>query len=311
MITYLLGLDAGGTKTIAVVIDHTKRELGRGSGGPGNYHSAGTAGALAGIQEAIGEALEQAGLNVAQIDAACFALGGMDRPEDVRVGESFAHTVLPGSRAIVCNDSLAALYSGTGKAEGVVVVAGTGSNIYGFAPDGRQAHAGGWGYRLGDEGSGWWLAQQALFAIVRAHDGCGPATELTWRFLSCLNLSRPADLLDWAYGSEWTRVNVASLAPFVQDAAQAGDGVAQKIVHVGVEALALAVQVVAQKLALDQSEFGVVLSGSLFRSEFYREAMQRTLSERVPMARPMLPQVSAAVGAAWLALDTWRREKIS
>src|SRR5262249_47505015 len=155
-------------------------------------------------------------------------MSGVDRPADRAVAESFARAALPDTRAIICNDAIAALYSGVGKAEGIVVIAGTGSIIYGFTPDGRSMRAGGWGYHLGDEGSGWWLAEQALFAIVRAHDGRGPVTELTTRILAYLQLQQPEDLISWAYSPTWTRDNVASLAPIVLEVAKAGDQVALK-----------------------------------------------------------------------------------
>lgn len=301
---FVIGVDAGGSSTRAVVLDETKRELGRGASGPGNYHSAGRDATLAALRQSIGEALTQAHIDRAQIRAACFALSGVDRPEDKRVGEAFAQAVLPSVHATICNDAIAALYSGVGKAEGVVVVAGTGSIIYGFAPDGRKARAGGWGYHLGDEGSGWWLAEQALFAIARAHDGRGPATDLTRQFLARLSLQRPEDLITWAYSPAWTRDNVASLAPLVLAVAQARDRVALQIVTQGVDALAQAVAVVAQKLEMHRTPFKVVLFGSLFRAALYEYALRRALSERTAHAEPVLPSVDAAVGAAWLALDS-------
>ncbi len=300
---YVLGLDAGGTKTMAVVMDESKRELGRGAGGPGNYHSAGKQGTLAAIRQAVGEALALARLRHDELSAACFALSGVDRPEDQRVGEMFAHTVLPGVRTVICNDAVAALYSGAGKAEGIVVIAGTGSIIYGFAPDGRKARAGGWGYHLGDEGSGWWIAEHGLFAIARAHDGRGPSTGLTSRVLSHLKLNRPEDLITWAYSPAWTRDNVAALAPLVLEAAQSGDAVARQIVQEGVGALASSVSVVAQRLEMISPAFNVVLFGSLFRSALYENMMRAALREQVPNAMPVLPLVDAAVGAAWMALD--------
>jgi N-acetylglucosamine kinase-like BadF-type ATPase len=300
---YVIGLDAGGTKTSTVVMDESRRELGRGVGGPGNYHSAGKEATLTAIQSSIDEALAHAYINRNQIGAACFAMSGVDRPVDKEVARIFAQVALPGVQTVVCNDAVAALYSGAGKAEGVVVIAGTGSIIYGFTPDGRRARASGWGYHLGDEGSGWWIAEQSLFAIVHAHDGCGPATDLTARYLARLNLANPEDLITWAYSPAWTRDNVASLAVLTLDAAQAGDAVASGIVRRGVDALALAVQVVVRKLAMDSTAFNVVLFGSLFRSEFYVSEMWRSLREQSPRGVPLIPQVDAAAGAAWLALD--------
>ncbi|HET6316120.1 MAG TPA: BadF/BadG/BcrA/BcrD ATPase family protein [Chloroflexota bacterium] len=300
---YVIGVDGGGTFTRAVVMDEERAERGRGAGGPGNYHSAGKGATLANIQSAVDEALGAASLTRAQISHACFALGGVGRPADRDIAQSFAQAILPDAHAVVCNDGVAALYSGAGKAEGIVVVAGTGSIIYGFAPDGRKARASGWGYRLGDEGSAWWLAEQSLFAIARARDGRGAPSDMSARYLKCLNLNQPEDLIGWAYSPAWTRDSVAALAPLTLDAAQAGDPPALQIVSQGTSALAQAVEVVACKLDMQSSAYKVVLYGGLFRSAFYVSAMRRAMNERSPNANTILPTVDAATGAAWIALD--------
>jgi N-acetylglucosamine kinase-like BadF-type ATPase len=301
--TFVLGLDAGGTKTSVVVLDEARREIGRGAGGPGNYRSAGTDGALASVRHAIDGALAQAGISPDRIGAACFAMSGVDRTVDRAVAEEFARAALPGVRTVICNDAVAAIYSGVGKAEGIAIVAGTGSIIYGFAPDGGSARVGGWGYRLGDEGSGWWLAKQSLFAIAQAHDGRSAATSLTARYLAHLNLTAPEALIDWAYGPAWTRDNVSALAVLTLDAAQAGDAVAMQIVQDGADSLAEGARVVADKLSMLHAPFDVVLVGGLFRSALYEAAMRRALTEQFADARAVLPSVDAAVGAAWVVLD--------
>src|SRR5438105_1455540 len=300
---YVIGVDGGGTFTRAVVMDEARVERGRGAGGPGNYHSAGKEATLANIGHAVDEALRTAEIARAQISHACFALGGVGRAADREVAQAFALAVLPDAHTVVCNDGVAALYSGAGKAEGIVLVAGTGSIIYGFAPDGRKARASGWGYHLGDEGSAWWLAEQSLFAIARARDGRGPPTGMCARYLTFLKLEQPEDLIGWAYSPAWTRDSVAALAPLTLDAAEAGDATAQQIIGQGTGALAQAVEVVGRKLDMQTSAYSVVLYGGLFRSGLYELAMRRALHERSPQAIAILPTVDAATGAAWIALD--------
>ena len=302
--TFVLGLDAGGTKTCAVVLDNGRRELGRAVAGPGNYHSAGAAGTLASIRAATTDALAQAGLAPSRLAAACFAMSGVDRPADRAVAEAFARDALPGVPTVICNDAVAAVYAGTGKAEGIVVVAGTGSIIYGFAPGGRTARAGGWGYRLGDEGSGWHIAEQSLIAITRARDGRSPETQLTPLYLARLALAVPEDLISWAYSPAWTRDSVAALAVLTLQAAAAGDAAALQIVQHAAAALADGVRVVAEKLAMHMAPFDVVQVGGLFRSPLYCEALRCALAQHSAHARPLIPSVDAAVGAARVALDS-------
>ena len=87
------------------------------------------------------------------------------------------------ARILVVNDALIALQAGVGDAPGIVIVSGTGSIAYGRNDRGEASRAGGWGYVLGDEGSGYWIGRLALRAVVRHADGRGRATSLTPRLL--------------------------------------------------------------------------------------------------------------------------------
>ncbi|KAG9157980.1 hypothetical protein Leryth_000161, partial [Lithospermum erythrorhizon] len=116
-------------------------------------------------------------------------------------------------KLFVQNDAVAALASGTmGKLHGCVLIAGTGTIAYGFTEDGREARAAGAGPILGDWGSGYGIAAQALTAVVRAHDGRGPCSALTSIILETLNLTSPDELVGWVYSDpSWARI--AALVP--------------------------------------------------------------------------------------------------
>src|SRR5581483_5378036 len=121
---------------------------------------------------------------------------------------------------------------------GVALVAGTGSMAFARAPDGRTARAGGWGYLLGDEGSGYALALAALRAVVRDADGRGPATRLTSRLLAHFGAVLAQDLVRLVYGGGVDRAALAAVAPYVLEAAAAGDEVAAEIMAGQAEELA-------------------------------------------------------------------------
>lgn len=208
----------------------------------------------------------------------------------------------------VQNDSVAALASGTmGKLHGCVLIAGTGTIAYGFTEDGREARAAGAGPILGDWGSGYGIAAQALTAVVRAYDGRGPHTMLTCSILRSLGLSSPDELIGWTYEDpSWARI--AALVPVVVSCAEAGDEVANKILQDSVQELALSVKAVVQRLGLCGADgkhmFPLVMVGGVLgankRWDIGKEVIN-CISKDYPGTFPIRPKVEPAVGAALLA----------
>ncbi|KAL6137140.1 hypothetical protein ACLB2K_062435 [Fragaria x ananassa] len=220
-------------------------------------------------------------------------------------------------RLYVQNDAVAALACGTmGKLHGCVLIAGTGTIAYGFTEDGRNARAAGAGPTLGDWGSGYGIAAQALTAIIRAIDGRGPKTALTSRILEKLDLSSADELIGWTYADpSWARI--AALVPEVVSCAEAADEVANKILFDSVEELGLSVKAVVQRLDLCGPEvrdsFPLVMVGGVLeankRWDIGTEVI-RCISKEYPGAVPIRPKVEPAVGAALLAWNCLMKESV-
>ena len=100
---------------------------------------------------------------------------------------------------ILTHDAHIALVGGAGKQEGVIIISGTGAIAYGINAHGKEARASGWGYLIGDEGSGYDIAIKGLQAVARAADGRDAPTELTDGILNRLGLNEPSDLIRWVY----------------------------------------------------------------------------------------------------------------
>jgi N-acetylglucosamine kinase-like BadF-type ATPase len=199
------------------------------------------------------------------------------------------------------------LAAGTPDGWGVAVIAGTGSMAFGRAPDGRTARAGGWGYLLGDEGSGYALALAALRAVARMADQRGPTTYLADMLLSHLALKQPQELIGAVYRGGLDRPAVAVLAPVVLEAAEAGDEVADAIVQKGAEQLALAVAAVARQLELT-SPLPVALAGGLLvAAPGYRRRLTQALAKSLIHPEPVMLIQEPAEGAVRLALAKVRR----
>src|SRR5580765_311785 len=173
---FVLGIDAGGTKTVCYLADGDGRTLGEGRGSGANLHAHGELE----VEKVLHEVIEQAlGDRAIRPDAVCVGVAGVDREEDDRLMRSIMRRLGLGAQTLIVNDALVALVAGVGDEPGVFLVAGTGSIAYGVNRDCVAARAGGWGHVLGDEGSGYWIGRQALMAVVREADGRGPATRLT------------------------------------------------------------------------------------------------------------------------------------
>jgi N-acetylglucosamine kinase-like BadF-type ATPase len=184
---------------------------------------------------------------------------------------------------------------------GIVVLSGTGSIAYGVDPGGTVARSGGFGSLLGDEGSGYWLGNQALRAVVRASDGRGPSTALTPIVFEALAVASVEELVPLVYEHHLPRSAVAALAGRVERARAQGDGVASELIGRAAQELVLAGQAVARKLQFDKPH-PVVLAGGVFQA---CPSLARMVTDRLalPLARPSVLDREPAHGAVALALE--------
>ncbi len=298
---FVLGLDGGGSKTLALVADTRQRELGRGTGGSANYQAVGADAALAALDEAIGAACAAAGLPSSALAAVCIGLAGVDRPEDRVWLLEWAGRRLPGVPLTIVNDAQLVLAAGTPDGWGAALICGTGSIVYGQDASGRRARAGGWGYVLGDEGSGYAIGREGLRAVLRAFDGRGPRTALTQVILAHWALSTPADLVRRVYSQGLPPADMAALAPLVEAVSAGGDEVAREILWEAGRELALALRVVVRALDLPQP-VPCALAGSLIvRGEAVRTLFLRAAGAASLQLDPVTPVVEPALGALRLA----------
>lgn len=305
---WVLGLDGGGTKTVAIVANEKGRVLGRGESGPANYHTAGLAKASENIRNAAHAAIEDAGIVGQALTAAFFALAGVDRPADRQVMSGVIASLGLTCPVHIDHDASAALAGATGGLPGVVVIAGTGSICYGEDTKGARARAGGYGPLLGDEGSGYDIGRKALIAALRAEDGRSPATVLTERIRQRFMLEKMTDLINLVYGNPapLQRPDIAALTPMVVEAANEGDGIAKEILRVAGRELGLCAAAVLQRLNWDgAATVPVAGSGGVFAAgNLLALPMEQVVRSICPQARLSQPKHTPAYGAVLLALRT-------
>jgi N-acetylmuramic acid 6-phosphate etherase len=296
----VLGIDGGGSHTTALLA-RGDLVLGRGLGGPSNLQTVGVSRAFASLDQAVEQAFAAAGMPRETVAAACLGLAGADRSEDREVIRGWSSRVALAGHVDVTSDAALLLAAGTPEGWGLAVIAGTGSIAFARAADGRTARAGGWGYLLGDEGSGYAIAVAGLQAVARATDGRGAATVLTKRLLAALELEHPQQLIGCVYG-KLDRPAIAALAPLVLDASAAGDAVAQSLVEHSAAALADTVVAAAQLLFGCPATVPVALAGSvLVHHTAYQARFLTELHARGITGAPVTPVPEPAVGAVRLA----------
>lgn len=302
----VLGIDGGGSKTLALVAGPDGQVLGRGEAGPSNYQGVGLPAALAALEAAVAAALADSGRDRCDLAAACVGLAGVDRPDDRARLAAWAARHLPGVPVTVANDAQLALAAGTPHGWGVALLCGTGSIAYGRDAGGQMARSGGWGYLLGDEGSGYAIGLAALRAVMRAHDGRGPQTALTDAVLASYHLQSPSGLVGQAYQGSAGPASIAALAALVEMAALGGDGVAGEILREAGRELARAAWAVIMRLGLTGAvpcalAGGVIVKGAALRAATLAAAAGLDI-ELAPVA--LVPE--PALGAISLALSLHR-----
>ncbi len=296
---HVLGIDAGGTKTVCLLADEQGRVVSEARGGGANLQAAGELE----VEKVLHAVMETAlGDRDVQPAAICLGIAGVDRESDAAAVRGIMRRIGFKTRTLVVNDALIALVAGAGDGPGVVIVAGTGSIAYGTDGAGRAARAGGWGYVLGDEGGGFWIGRAALNAVVRQFDGRGPATMLSEMVLAAMNLKSPTELVHAVYGGGLHRYAIAAMSPVVQRAADAGDAVASDIVSRAAIELAGAATSVITRLEMRGELFPTILAGGVFRGVPALVAqVAARLAEAAPRSDVRLLDVEPAMGAVKLA----------
>jgi len=308
----VLGVDAGATKTFALIADERGRILGFGQGGPGNHQVAGPEPALAEIRRACEEALARAGASP-PVELGFFGLAGADLPVDFALLTPAIEDMGLAQQVRIKNDTMVALRAGLKRSWGVAVICGTGFNAGGIGPDGREVQLPGLGALSGDWGGGGDIAREVIRLICRAWDGRGQLTMLTEMVLEALGLPSVEELISQLYQSEFDyypgqfdQRRLLDLVPLVFEAAYQGDQVAQDLlVRVGTE-VGITASAIIKRLGVEDTDVEVVLGGSVFKGKgpLLVDTVTQVVHRVAPRATIVLPEFEPVVGAVFLALES-------
>jgi len=298
-----LGVDAGGSKTHAVICDEQGNILGKGASGNGN-HQIHREHAARNIEEACNRALQEAGAAKEDISYAYFGLAGADREADYEILRPMIGALGYPKHAIAC-DTIIGMRAGTSRPYGAALICGTGFNSAARNRAGEELQYGGFGFLYGDGyagGSG--FATLAFRAVIRAWDERGPATLLTSLVLEQMGYTSVEPMYeDVLYGR--TKIP-PSLVKTLFLAAEAGDEVATWILENEGEELANAVCTLIRRLDMADEAFDIVYIGSVLNrpnSSILTDAIERIVAVRAPHASCVRLTSDPVSGALLCAMD--------
>lgn len=187
---------------------------------------------------------------------------------------------------------------------GIAAIAGTGSIVFGRGANGATTRVGGWGYLIGDEGSGYDIARRGLQAALYAADGRGEATQLLDEFQRHFQARSPRDLVMAIYRHHLPVRDLAALSVVVDRVAVAGDGVARHILDQGATELAIAIRACARPLFAIDDPFEIVTIGGVWQSGAgFRDRVIEAVRSEFPQAAVIWPRRPPAHGAALTVLQ--------
>ena len=299
MTRILIGADVGGTKTAVAVSDGA--DIISRADGPGGAVRPGRSLVSAGIiSDVVRRALAAAGKLSGDV-LVVGAAGAGRQPEQEELQHALRGEGLA-ERVIVTTDIEVALAGAFGDGPGIVISAGTGSVAVGRDAEGGLHRAGGYGWQMGDEGSGYSIGRAALGAVSRAIDGRSPETRLKTRVLDATRSADFDALVRWAATAG--PAEVASLAPPTLEVAASGDIVAQGIADYAARELSELAAHILPRIGGD-GPVPVALSGGLLANDALKRTVLTRLGDEPRLAVQDQP-VDAVAGALWIAARSGR-----
>ncbi|HZK85911.1 MAG TPA: BadF/BadG/BcrA/BcrD ATPase family protein [Desulfosporosinus sp.] len=299
-----IGVDGGASKTAIVALDPRGRVLRFLLKPASNYHVVGMEQAVRNIIEGINEIMQEE-----TVEGIGITLAGINTPEDWRIMANglrqklkvlIQKTTNPYQEVPVVleNDVFGALMSVQGEFSGNVLAVGTGAIALGVNITGDVFRLGGWGYLIGDQGSGYDIGRKALAATVASFDEYGPKSILETMITEHLGLSTVLDISNWLYQRKRTNKEVAALVPVVVEAVGKGDNVSKLILAESGEALGLLTKALLRKTG--GLEVGLVGGiGNIW--ELIEPSFLATVKEEFPSLQIINPRFPPSVGSALLS----------
>lgn len=291
MTRYVLGMDGGGTKTDVLICTVDGQVTGQFTGSASSISGQSIEHALENLGAILQKALRSCGLSSHQIAGYYAGISGAGLPQNQQMFQQFFDEFFPGVPGRAGSDAANALAAGIGLRDGCIAIAGTGSCVQ-YRTNGIMKRIGGWGYLLGDEGSGYDLGKRAITVPLQTEDGRMQPCRLSALCREQMQLSLE-HFTAWLYRQDAKQV-ISGYAPLLMRAAAENDPVAVQHMQEATAEMAHAIKTAAKAA---QSPW-VVLGGSLWKNHLYRFFVRQHLPDHISF---VIPQTAPVYGAAVLA----------
>ncbi|MBP1988803.1 N-acetylglucosamine kinase [Paenibacillus eucommiae] len=306
----VMGVDGGGTKTHAVIVDESGKTLGAGISGCANYQINGIEAALGSIDMSMRMALDEAGLCAEDIDFVQYGLSGADRESDFAILNRALSSLPYAAWDVVC-DTMEGLRAGAGDYAGVVLVCGTGTNAAGRSSMGKAIQTGGFGYLFGDGAGADCMAVETFRAAIRSWELREIPSRLTALVPGFFGYASMEETVTALLDQDATEIP-NELTVVLHEAAAEGDELAILLLQRAGRELGLAAGSVVRRLGglPELSVLPIVLVGSIVqkgRSPYLLEALKEAFSELTGRQenayKLVIPEMVPVFGAVLLAMD--------
>lgn len=298
---YILGIDQGGTKTAAIILNSEGAILGSGLS-QGAYHTSdGLEYAMNAISEAVKIAEESSQIKLSQISSLVAGMTGMDWPHERNFLETALKDVTGIENIKVYNDCIIAMYAGLNKKYGAVLCAGTGLNSAMVSPSGEEYIL---GFYIDDNVQGGSaLGRRAVRKVLDSEIGLCPNTKLKDLVLDYFD-KRDIEELLYHYATDSNSFEVKGLAPQIIDIAGKGDVVARQLISQFAIDMCKYVYAGLKKCDMLDMEIDIVLSGGIFKGEknLMRDDVTNYIKEFAPKASIVNAKYEPVVGAGIMGL---------
>ena len=280
---YLIGIDGGGTKTDCAIADLSGKIIQQSTGRPSNFLVIGVEEAVENIFALIEENLFALEGDFSDVKQIVIGVAGAGREEDAALLEKgfndFADQEGIHFKGVkVLSDAHVALEGAFPSSAGCILIAGTGSILFGKNENGVIHRVGGFGRLIGDEGSGYSIGRKALNAVSKASDGRGEETLISELLDAKMNHNTSKNIINKVYTE---KLDVASVAKIVIEAAEEGDPIAEDILDEEADELVLHVRSLINKI--NKNNFSVSFSGSLIDNKnYYSDLLKRKIKSTLP-----------------------------
>lgn len=303
---YVLGIDGGGTKTVGVVAKINGQTIAEATVGPTNPNSVKAVTVKENLLALIQDLMRRDEQTFHKVKHVFAGMSGTGHETTRKKIADLIYEIMPHkSKVTVDTDALIALYSGTLGKPGIVQISGTGSITFGINEKKQRDRVGGWGYLIGEKGSGYAIGNDALNIAFSVHDGYNFSTELYERLLTMFNTASLPDIIPYIYGADNPREKIASLSREVMLAADNDDEMAKKIIRHHGQYMGESIGLLASKLFFNDQTIPIVLAGGLFnRMDLLEDSISKILMKANIHTNIILPEISPVGGAVVAAFKT-------